>query len=250
MKEEWDNIYTDEYRSNWYPMDGIVRFTARYLKRRIGIDRYEIKKDVKKILDVGCGNGNHVHFFAKQGFEVYGIDISEEAINIAKDWMKKEGLTANLRAIDAEKLPFEDKFFDVIISHGVLDHISFSKAKKTMDEIKRVLKPNGYAFITLRSTEDCEFGRGEKTEKNTYILQKGYEKGLIQHYFNLEEIKELFSGFKIFDLNNYQDLFPGMFTIDKSFMQSSKNIKKYIDLSSHVYLNLKYSRWYVAAEKV
>ncbi len=249
MEEKWDDVYKKEFRATWYPMNGMVRFTARYLKRRMGIDLYDVKKDIKKILDVGCGNGNHVVFFVEQGFDVYGIDISKEAIEIANAWLFKEGLKADLRVGDIVKLPFDDGYFDVVISHGVLDHIPFSKAKKAMEEIKRVCVPKGYIYITLRSTEDSECGRGEKVDKNTFVLQEGYEKGIIQHYFDLEEIKELFKGFNVFDIELYEEKFPAVYSVDKSFLQSSKGIKKYIDLSNPNF-SLKHSRWYIAAEKV
>ena len=97
--------------------------------------------------------------------------------------------------------------------------------------------------------EDSECGRGEKVDKNTFVLQEGYEKGIIQHYFDLEEIKELFEGVKVFDMELYENKYPAAYSVDKSFLQSSKGIKKYIDLSNPD-LSLKSSRWYIAAEKV
>lgn len=249
MEEKWNSFYSKKFGGTWYPMNGIVGFTARYLKRRMGIYLYDVKKDAKKILDVGCGNGNHVVFFAEQGFEVYGIDISKEAIEIGNAWLAKKGLKADLRVGDIEKIPFEDEYFDVVISHGVLDHIPFSKAKKAMEEIKRVCVPKGYIYITLRSTEDSEFGRGGEVAHNTFVLQEGYEKGIIQHYFDLEEIKELLGEFNVFDIELYEEKSPAVYSVDKSFLQSSKGIKKYIDLSNPN-LNLKSSRWYIAAEKI
>lgn len=249
--EKWNAVYSKKILGGtWYPNEGVVRFTARYLKRRVGIEVYDVKRGVRRILDVGCGNGRHVTFLQEQGFDVYGIDISKEAIEIAKAWLARKGLKADLRVGDIEKLPFDDRYFDVVISLEVLDHIPFLKAKKAMEEIRRVLAPNGYIYITLKSTEDSEFGRGEEVEHNTFVLEEGYEKGIIQHYFDLEEIKELFEGFKIFDIELYEERFPSAFTVNKAFLQSSKGDKKYIDLSRHIDLNLKYSRWYIAAEKI
>lgn len=250
-KERWDDVYSRKrFGGMWYPSEGIVKFTARYLKRRVGIDVYDIKRGVKRILDLGCGNGRHVVFFAELGFDVYGIDISEEAIEIANAWLEKKGLKAYLKVGDIEKLPFEDEYFDIIISFGVLDHILFTKAKNVIEEVRRVLAPNGYIYITLRSTEDSEFGRGKKVEHNTFVLEEGYEEGIIQHYFDLKEIKELLNGFKIFDIELYEERFPGFFTVDKAFLQSSKGEKKYIELSKPLSLELKYSRWHIAAEKI
>ena len=85
---------------------------------------------------------------------------------------------------------------------------------------------------------------------NTFVLQKGYEKGIIQHFFGLEEIKELLKGFKIFDIKLHEERFPSIYTVDKAFLQSSKGVKKYIDLSRPINMDLKYSRWHIAAEKI
>lgn len=250
MNREWNDVYKKQFRATWYPMDGVIRFTARYLKRRIGIELYDIKRDAKRILDVGCGNGNHVVFLAEQGYDVHGIDISEEAIEIATAWVAKQGLHAGLMVGDVEGLPFEAEYFDVVISHGVLDHVPFIKAKKAINEIKRVSREGAYLYLTLRSTWDSEFGRGEEVEKNTFVLQEGYEKGLIQHYFDLEQVIELFEGFRIFDIECHERRFPELYTVDKGFIQSSTGGKKYIDVSKPIDLNLKYSRWHIVAEKV
>ena len=120
---------------------------------------------------------------------------------------------------DIEKLPFEDESFDLMILDGVLDHISMEFGRKAMDEVKRVLKPEGYIYLTLCSTEDSEFGRGKRMEQNTYLLQESYEKGIIQHYFDLDEIRELLIGFKVFDIELYEERFPSVFTMDKSFTE-------------------------------
>jgi len=250
MEEKWKEVYGKTFGGQWYPAEGVVRFTGRYLKRRVGIDAWDVKRKVRRILDAGCGNGRHMVLFAEQGFDVHGVDISEEALEIANAWLAKKGLRAHLELGGITRLPFENQYFDVVISYGVLDHITFPKAKKALQEIDRVSSKGAYIYITLRSTEDAECGRGQEVEKNTYVLQEGYEKGIIQHFFDLEEIEELLRGFKIFDIECYEQKFPDVFTVDKAFLQSSKGEKIFIDLLEPVDFNLKYSRWYIAAEKV
>ncbi len=250
MTEKWDRVYSKRFGGTWYPNEGVIRFTARYLQRRVGIDAWEVKTKVRRILDAGCGNARHVVFFAEQGYDVYGLDIAKEAIEIATAWLHNKDLEAHLEVGDVKSLPFEDKFFDVVISCEVLDHVAFSEAKEAMQEIRRVSAKGAYLYVTLRSTRDSEFGRGQETEKNTFILQEGYEKGLIQHFFDLEEIGELLEGFRIFDIECYEQLFPEVYSVDKAFLQSSKGQKRFIDVSGPLDLNLKYSRWHIAAEKV
>jgi SAM-dependent methyltransferase len=250
MEQKWKQVYTKTFGGQWYPDEGVVRFTARYLQRRVGIDVWDTKRKVKKVLDAGCGNGRHLVFFAEQGFDVYGIDISEEAVEIAHAWLAKKGLSAQVKVASTTQLPFADQNFDIILSYGVLDHIPFAEAKKAIKEIERVSCQGAYLYVTLRSIEDSEFGRGPDVEKNTFVLQEGYEKGIIQHFFDNKEIGELLKGFRIFDIECYEERFPDVFTVDKSFLQSSKGEKKIIDLAKPINLNLKYSRWHIAAERV
>lgn len=250
MKEGWDKVYSEVFGGQWYPDEGVVRFNARFLQRRVGINAYEKKREVGRVLDAGCGNGRHVIFFAEQGFDVWGLDISEKAVEIANAWVAGRGLKAHLEVGNIETLPFENGYFDVVISFGVLDHIPFSGAKRIMEEINRVVVRGGYIYISLRSTEDAECGRGKREGKNTFVLQEGYEKGIVQHFFDLEEIEELFRGFKIFDIELHEQRFPDIFTVDKAFTQSSRGVKKYLDLSGPVNLDLKYARWHIAAERV
>ena len=46
---------------------------------------------------MGCGTGRHTLYLAKQGFQVYGVDIAEEGIKIAKQWLKENNLKAERR---------------------------------------------------------------------------------------------------------------------------------------------------------
>jgi len=250
MEEKWADVYTKRFGGMWYPSEGCVKFSSRYLKRRVGIDVYDAKRSTGRILDAGCGIGRHVMFFAEQGFDVCGVDISKDGLEIANAWLAKKGLKADLRVGDIGKLPFDDGYFDVAISYGVLDHVPFSEAKSAINEIKRVLTPDGYLYITLRSTEDAEFGRGDEVDHNTFVLQEGYEKGIIQHFFDLEDIKELFEGLKIFDMELYEERFSSVFTVDKAYLQSSKGGRGHIDLEKPVNMNQKYSRWHISAEMV
>ena len=121
--KKWDRVYSKEvFGEPWYPDEGVIKFTARYIQRRTGMDAYNVKRKVKRILDAGCGNGRHSIFFAEQGLNVWGIDISKEAIEVANVRLAKLGLEANLKVGDVEKLPFKREYFDAVVSYGVLDH--------------------------------------------------------------------------------------------------------------------------------
>lgn len=100
----------------------------------------------KMILDVGCGNGNTVLEIAKQvgpGGKAVGIDFSLEGISIAKKKSVEFGLdkVAEFRVADAENLPFEDNYFDAVISECVV--CLAPNKQKTLNEKARVLKCGG-----------------------------------------------------------------------------------------------------------
>jgi ubiquinone/menaquinone biosynthesis C-methylase UbiE len=93
-----------------------------------------------KLLDIGCGNGESLgHLSAKFGIIPYGIDISDEAIECARQ--KSNPHRAQLSVGSAQSLPYEDSFFDAALCECVFSILdSFCGA---LAEIRRVLSPNG-----------------------------------------------------------------------------------------------------------
>ncbi len=189
--DQWDRVYGDKYMTNWYPNEDIIRFCARLIRRRKTYDTVEVKRDVHKVLDLGCGNGRHAMYFAREGFEVFGIDISSIAIAWATDWSRREGLHPEFRVGDITNLPYADASMDVVVSHGVLDHVPMSVGRRAVDEVHRVLAPGGLFYCDLRATDDFEHGVGEEVEPDTFVITHGYEQGLMQHFFSQDAVREL-----------------------------------------------------------
>ncbi len=107
-----------------------------------------INKD-SKILEIGCTNGFSSLEIAKiVGCSVIGIDINENSVKNANDRIKINKLDSSkikFQYGNAEKLEFGDESFDLIVSGNAL---SFVRDKsKAMNELLRVLKPNGFISI-------------------------------------------------------------------------------------------------------
>lgn len=190
----WDRVYSERFMTMWYPNEDIIRFCARLIQKMLAPDRYEVKRKVERVLDLGCGNGRHGVYFARQGFQASGIDVSPQAIEWAKTWSEREGLDIDFRVGDMEALPYEDGTFDVVVSHGVLDHVRTGTARNAAQEVNRVLKPGGLFYCDLRSSEDFEYGVGEQVEPNTFVVASGFEQGLVQHFFSAKDTEALFDG--------------------------------------------------------
>lgn len=202
-KEKQGKLWHKAYQQGmtmWEPQESIVVFTARFLRRREDVRRWEERRAARRVLDLGCGNGSNAHFLARQGLEVAGIDIAPSAIALAKKWFKAEGLRGDFRVGGVQSLPWKDRWFDAAVSHGVLDHMTMDDARAAAAELRRTLKPGGLLFLTLVAASDDAYGRGERIGRNTFVLVNGAERGLPQHYFERAEILDLLKGFRLLDL--------------------------------------------------
>lgn len=128
---------------------GGYRYNKKYWQKtaQYFLDYYDIK-DGMKVLDIGCAKGFLLFEIKKinSSLEIYGVDISEYAIENAKPEVKENILKAN-----AEHLPFDDKSFDLIISVNSIDHLDLESCKKALQEIERVKKNSGKSFISVNS---------------------------------------------------------------------------------------------------
>ncbi len=97
------------------------------------------------VLDLGCGGGLDLYFYAKaigSRGKVYGLDISEDMVNRAKENMKKTEMeNVEIHRGESDNLPFNDNFFDVVTSNGIYNLSPEKEA--AMREVYRVLKPGG-----------------------------------------------------------------------------------------------------------
>ena len=156
-----------------------------------------------RILDLGCGTGRHVVYLSRQGFEVYGFDVSQKALSMTNEWLNEENLKANICEHRMEHpFPYEDNFFDAVISTQVIHHNMMKDIRKTIKEIERVLRLGGILFVTFpvfHPEPDNEENDWElvEVEDGTYIPNKGWESGIPHHYFTMNEIPVEFEAFDI-----------------------------------------------------
>lgn len=193
FENEWDRSYDNQQNYLFFPNEEIVRFTSKFIRRKIFFDKFENSKNFtgENVLDLGCGIGRHIAFFHEMKMTPYGIDLSESAIKSARAWVDAisiKNVNDRLRKASVESIPFEDEFFDYAVSHGVLDSMPFNVAKIGVGELFRVMKPGGLFYCDLVSGHNvgCQGFFGEE------IVKSSHEKGTIQSYFDLEKINTLF----------------------------------------------------------
>ena len=141
LAKQWGYDYWDgDRRINYggYSYDGRWAKVAKAMAEHYGL------KPGDRILDVGCGKGFLLFDFTTviPGVEVQGIDISDYAIDHAKDEIKP-----NVQAGSAAELPFETDSFDLVISINTLHNLYCYELEKALCEIERVGRGNKYICV-------------------------------------------------------------------------------------------------------
>lgn len=193
-KTAWDESYSAGDNFVFFPHEEVIRFVAKYLRKRTGLDSYEDRQPLGRpwrVLDLGCGLGRHVKFCHEAGMEAYGIDLSSTAVALAHDWAGRYGLpepTLRIRQGDARQLPWPTGFFDACVSHGVLDSMPFDIARAVMGDLRRVLSPSGRFYLDVVSGDDSRHAREFAGDE---VVETAHERGTIQSYYNYQRVMEL-----------------------------------------------------------
>jgi len=98
-----------------------------------------------KVLDVGCGTESDLELYGQAGCEAYGVDLSPAMLKVAQEKLRD---SADLRLCDAAQLPFQENFFDLVLSTYTLHEIPYEKRSSVILEMMRVIKGNGRLLLT------------------------------------------------------------------------------------------------------
>jgi SAM-dependent methyltransferase len=160
------------------------------------------KHHVKKLLELGCGQGRDTLFFASLDLDVYAIDSYLVAIETLKQKIAKENTSIKLRQFDARQgIPFGTKYFDAVYSH-MFYNMRFTDAELSFlfEESSRVLKNNGLLYFSVRSDKDVLYNKGKKIDRHIYEINgfqirfftKEQIESFLVNYFQIKNIEERF----------------------------------------------------------
>jgi ubiquinone/menaquinone biosynthesis C-methylase UbiE len=165
----WEKVYTTQ---SWpkYPGEDLVRFITKHFYNKPHRNEY-------RLLEVGCGTGANIWYFAKEGFSFTGIDGSTSAIAQATtrlnlevpDWKTRGSLYIG----EIESLPFQDQQFDAVIDHECVYCNSTKSSMRIYREMARVLKVGGKFFSKTVELGSWGDHTGTRLEENYYIPAEG-----------------------------------------------------------------------------
>jgi pseudaminic acid biosynthesis-associated methylase len=200
--KKWRGRFGKEYTDrNAISLEGVDKL----YKRLYGITRTELNKLFLskmnrsiRILEVGANIGNQLLCLQKMGFRnLYGIEPQKYAVE--KSRSKTKGL--NIIEGNIFGIPFEDEYFDLVFTSGVLIHINPKDIKKAMKEIHRCTKRYiwGFEYYSDRYTEIIYRG------KKNLLWKADFAKKYLDNFNDLVLVKE--KRLKYLDSENVDKIF-------------------------------------------
>jgi SAM-dependent methyltransferase len=165
------------------------------------LDKYHSYLDQSKeipVINLGCGFGNDTCYLSERGYPVISCDYSIEALKRLKFFIEKpETRIFNM----AEGLPFDNNTAGVVIADLSLHYFSGRDTGKIINEIFRVLLPEGYLLCRVNSVKDILHGAGQgiKIEDNFYDIQ-----GKLKRFFDKEQLVKFFQDWDILMMKEYE----------------------------------------------
>jgi ubiquinone/menaquinone biosynthesis C-methylase UbiE len=156
----------------------------------------------KRVLEIGVGAGTDHLNWARASTDLYGVDLTDRAIETTKERFKIYGFKSNLQRVNAESLPFEDNYFDIVYSWGVIHHSE--DIEKIIKEILRILKPKGKflgmiyhrrALHTFNLWLKNALLKGKPWRSFKYVLYH-YNESIASKAYTFKEARVLFKEFK------------------------------------------------------
>lgn len=139
-----EELYLADQEPDSYQVQAETRYALEpYITDFAGFDQAK----GLKVLEIGVGLGADHQRFAAAGADLWGIDLTERAVEHTRRRLAAFGLPSRLAVGDAERLNFADEAFDCVYSWGVLHHSP--DTPKAIAEVWRVLKPGGGARIMI-----------------------------------------------------------------------------------------------------
>lgn len=99
-----------------------------------------------RLLESGCGSGRFVHWLASKGYDIEGMEISVDTVEMLHHHYHHLKITQG----DVRQLPYADNSFDGILSLGVIEHV-VEGMEQSIQEMHRVLRPGGIALVIVPS---------------------------------------------------------------------------------------------------
>ncbi len=144
----WEKVYQTTDFGNTYPTDGLVSLYYHFIRQQLKPEGRPVK-----VLDFGCSHGANAKFFKALGFDVYGVDIAEEAIDYC---IREQGFDRSRFAacdILQENNFICEKFgmFDLVIASECLYYFSKADCERILQEFYRCMNDQAVIYANMHT---------------------------------------------------------------------------------------------------
>lgn len=195
VKETYTNFHKKSNSEHVYPTEWVIRtFLGKY--PNLSLDKTKYRG--AKFLDLGFGDCRNMPLLHNCGFQIYGVEISDEIILMAKEKLNRLGIEAQLKKGTNVRIPFEDSYFDYLLAcHSCYYVDKNTSFNQNVAEMARVMKPGGVLIASLPAPDnfilkDCiNLGDGHvEITNDLYNLRNGY---IFRTFENEEEVRQSLS---------------------------------------------------------
>lgn len=165
-------------------------FPAEYLLRGLLSQSYfRLAKEIKdgdKVLDIGCLYLNNLMPFADRRADLYGVEVNEEMVRLARERAQAYGMQANIDLGNNRQLPFADDSFDFVLSLNTIHYDDGGDAiLEGLREIARVGKPDCHFLISTAGRKHWFHASAERLSEFRYRLSTDeFRNGQVMGYFD------------------------------------------------------------------
>jgi ubiquinone/menaquinone biosynthesis C-methylase UbiE len=150
----------------------------------------------KEVLDCGAGGDcPPLSLFSEYGYLTHGIEFDTNQLEKANNYAKEKNQQLNIEQGDMRQLTFENESLSFVYSYNSVFHMTKVEVSKSIEEMKRVLKPNGLLFVNFLSTKDFRCGQGVAVGENEY--EQMDDTPVIHSYFEELESDKYFDDMEI-----------------------------------------------------
>ena len=196
--------YSEYWEKSWREED--TEELSRYLEGWNGFTPTEMdiftQYGVKKVCDAACGFGAHTLAFASNGFEVSAFDISPKAVELTTHGLQKYGYdNVDVKLAGITDTGYEDGSFDAAAAYAVIDHLTESDGKRAIEELMRILKPEGLLLLSFdrAEEEDYQTAHEELEDGSMIYTEESSREGMLYRPYDKDKIEALVADYHIIE---------------------------------------------------
>ncbi|CAG9621130.1 class I SAM-dependent methyltransferase [Sutcliffiella rhizosphaerae] len=187
-KEFWNGFYEDRTKNiPFFQMTGPDENLVSIFQKGISIER---------VLELGCGPGRNAIYMAKNGSKVDALDISENAIEWAKERALGEKVSIQFLCKSLFDIHLEAEIYDFIYDCGMFHHLAPHRRVTYLTIVKNALKPNGHFGLVCFNTKgavatsDYDVYKGRSLNKGIGYTEERL-KTILNSHFEIQEFREM-----------------------------------------------------------